>query len=92
VDEFISGPCSVFSCCGYLGDHRKDFFGGVYSSRVGGDENGSFFVEKGLFSYFSICPVRGSIVLSFSDSLDGVCHPGEGICYVYLSKVVIHSS
>jgi hypothetical protein len=92
VDEFVSGPYSMFGCCSYLGDYRKDFFSSVYSSRVGSDEGGSFFVEKGLFSNFSICPIRSSIVFSFSNSLDGVCHPGEGIGYVYLSEVIVHSS
>jgi hypothetical protein len=92
MDEFVSGSYSVFCCCGYLGDYREYFLSSIYSSRVGGDEDSSFFIEKGLFSNFSICPIRGSIVFSFPDSLDGVCHPGEGVSYVYLSEVIIHSS
>jgi hypothetical protein len=82
----------MFGRCGYLGNYRENFFGSICSSRVSGDEGGSFFVEKGLFSNFSIGPIRGSIVFSFSNSLDGVCHLGEGIGYIYLSEVVIHSS
>jgi hypothetical protein len=82
----------MFCCCGDRRNYCENFFGSICSTRVGGNEGGSFFVEKGLFSNFSVCPIRGSVVLSFSDSLDGVCHPGESICYVYLSEVVIHSS
>jgi hypothetical protein len=76
VYKFVSGPCFVFCCCGDRGDYREYFFVCIWSSGVSGVEGGPFFVEVGLFSNFSICPVRSLVVLSFPYSLDGVCHSG----------------
>jgi hypothetical protein len=85
VYEFVSGPCFMFRCCGDRGDYCEYLFICIYSSWIDGMEGGPFFVEVGLFSNFSVCPVCGSVVFSFSD------YSGKTIYYVYLSEVIIHS-
>jgi hypothetical protein len=65
----------VFCCLSDCGDYRKYFFVCERLTWIGRVKCVAFFVEVGLFPNSSVCPIRGSIVFSFSHSLDGVGHP-----------------